>query len=371
MINIFGPVNTLGFGVWCTNTVKGLMNINQDVTLTCIGQSQFEIATELQCKKAMNNVDKFSSSNPSIFMFHDEYANQFSGKPRVIATMFETDKLRQRSKIMINDCDLVLAPTEEHKEILIANGITKPIEVLHLGVDDDIFNDLDCHAMIKKDKFTFITSGKFEGRKNTAKIISAWIEAMQYKDARLICQTWNQFTRNPPWGNIDLSAFGYKHDTATQKYTKFTNGISEIVFIAPNLSAMEIKELYCSANVGIQCSSAEGWGLPLMEMMACGIPAIATDCIGQKEYLRDAPKIQQDLIINVSEKEIAKDNVWFNGDRGSWYKVNQNDIRDKIEDVYENNRLYINRSKELSNYYTNNYSWNKIASRLLEVVSLY
>jgi len=42
-----------------------------------------------------------------------------------------------------------------------------------------------------------------------------------------------------------------------------------------------------TSNVFLSCSRSEGWNLPLIEAMACGIPSIYSDCSGQLEFAKD------------------------------------------------------------------------------------
>jgi glycosyltransferase involved in cell wall biosynthesis len=43
--------------------------------------------------------------------------------------------------------------------------------------------------------------------------------------------------------------------------------------------------LYRSADCFVSAGRGEGWDMPLMEAMACGVPAIATDWGGHKEFI--------------------------------------------------------------------------------------
>lgn len=365
-VNIFGPVNTLGFGVWVTNTVDSLITTGAKVNLTALGQQEYDDVTEFNCKKAINNLPNFSSKNPSVFMFHDGYANQFSGSPRIIGTMFETTKLQPLSVKMINDCDIVLAPTEDHKLILENNNIIKPIKVVPLGVNPKIFNSSISEKYINTDKFTFITVGKTEKRKNTSEIIKSFVETLGTKEVALICHTFNPFIGG--FTDINLESYGYKACEKTDRYIKVSNGISDVYFTKSGVKSSDLKKLYHSANVGIQCSSAEGWGLPTIELMACGIPTIVTNCIGHKEFLKDTIELQKGLILDIQEDECAIDGIWFNGKQGNWKKLNSKDLRNKLEDVYEDRNEYYKVSNSLSDYYREKFSWEKSVTKLISII---
>ena len=52
--------------------------------------------------------------------------------------------------------------------------------------------------------------------------------------------------------------------------------------------------LYAVADCGIFPSRAEGWGLPIFECLASGVPVIAGSWTGQSEYLKDYPDIEEE-----------------------------------------------------------------------------
>ncbi|MBS1952676.1 MAG: glycosyltransferase family 4 protein [Cyanobacteria bacterium SZAS-4] len=60
----------------------------------------------------------------------------------------------------------------------------------------------------------------------------------------------------------------------------------------------EIPDIYASCHVNLCCSWHEGAGLPTMESMRCGVPAIATRNDGNSEFARDGENI---LLVNKND----------------------------------------------------------------------
>jgi len=378
MLNIFGAINSLGYGVHANNLIKALSDLGQEMTLTKLGVVQSDPYYESYWKAADKNIIKFNSDNPSLFIFHDDNSYQASGKPLMTFSIFETNLLKPLSKqILINGpTDMILATTSDHKNILIENGITKPIHVINEGVDDCIFNTIPCDKVIDTKKFTFITAGKRELRKSTDDIINAFMLTMKDKEVALIAHTFNPFINNTKdhpfknlacWTGVNPQSYGFKYIGWEGKWHKFSNNKADIYFTAPVFQTPELPTLYHSANVGIACSKGEGWNLILTEMMACGLPCIATECLGHKEYLPGAPEIQQKLIIQPTGKEVANDEVWFKADQGEWSTFNVQDIADKMVTVLNNSNIYEIKSEELSNYITTNYNWKNAAEKIIKL----
>jgi len=93
---------------------------------------------------------------------------------------------------------------------------------------------------------------------------------------------------------------GAKDGLTVLKSAKRTNPNIKTVLIAPRKpihkipdwikvvirpSVEELRDLYNSSNIFLHTSHWEGWGLPVMEAMACGCAVVATRNRGIQEYL--------------------------------------------------------------------------------------
>jgi glycosyltransferase involved in cell wall biosynthesis len=359
MINLYSPLNNLGYGVHSQSMLKAFMDKNINVNLTIIGQVQEDTYYRKYWSEATKNL--FDRHSPSLQIFHSSYANQFTGSPTISFAVFETTKLLPvETHHLKNTVDMIFTTTKEHKSIIESNGITTPTYVIHEGVDPFLYNTKECTPLINTGKFTFITAGKHESRKNTDMIIRAFIDTMQYNEAALIAHTFDPFYQGKglPWTDINIEALGFKGVEENNIFIKFSNGVADLYLTKPGVPTSSMRSLYRSANAGIFYSKAEGWDLPLIECMACGIPCVASNVIGHKEYLKDSPKIQQELIIEPTGKEVANDGHWFKGDRGEWYTLSKNDLCDAIEDVYDDRATYEQPDIDLSKFYHDNYNWS-------------
>jgi len=377
MINIYAPINTLGYGIHATNIIKSLIKKDKDVVLCPIGQPAIPDGNEYisYINTAVKNTNLFDGSNPSLYIFHDTMSNQYQGKPRCTFSVFETSLIHERSKLYLNKaCDIVMTTTKAHKALLIDNGVTESkIEVVNEGVDEEFFNTLPTEKYINTKKFTYITAGKCENRKNTDYIIANFIAAMQYKECALICHTYNPFAANAKdysylsnWTAVDPVKVGFNYKGFNGKYHLFSNGMCDIYFTAPVSTTRLVRSLYASANIGLQVSKGEGWDLVCIEMLACGIPTINSDCLGHSEYNRNG--ITDDLIIPVSSQEVADDGVWFKGTAGVWDLFDFDIFCDMLATTYEQQNQYLRPNEALAKFYHTNFSWSKSADTILKLV---
>ncbi|QSO52517.1 glycosyltransferase [Alicyclobacillus curvatus] len=100
-------------------------------------------------------------------------------------------------------------------------------------------------------------------------------------------------------GNQHLKGFDVTVD-ALQQVVKVLPDVRVVTFgvIAPDIPGVpvehiahpsdeEVAELYRSSSVFVQTSNHEGFGLPLLESMACGTPVVATRADGNEEFCLD------------------------------------------------------------------------------------
>jgi glycosyltransferase involved in cell wall biosynthesis len=110
----------------------------------------------------------------------------------------------------------------------------------------------------------------------------------------------------------------------------FTNNLGNRVRILPKLTKEALIDVMAQADCGIFPTRAEGWGMPILEMMAMGKNVIVNNYSGITEYCNTSNSILVDPI----GMEPAIDNKWFNG-FGSWSKIDENSFILAMRDCYE------------------------------------
>ena len=268
-INIYGSCNALGYGIHCQNMVKALNSISP-TTFSLIGPPMGDPYYRDDIAKSSKNLDKFSSKDPSVFIFHDHSSQSSSGKPLAVFAIFETSQLLPQSINMLKNgpCDIILTTTKEHKLILEGLNLGKPIHVINAGVDPILFNITDRKQFFENTKFTFMLVGKREKRKNTDATFKALLEECMYKESTIICHTFNPFLAGKvekpvfQWVGIDPTTYGFAHKGFHKNHHVFDNGLCTVILTTPEFKVQELQFLYKSANVGVSCSSGEGWNLP-------------------------------------------------------------------------------------------------------------
>ena len=208
------------------------------------------------------------------------------------------------------------------KEIMDTLGIDENmIEVIYHGYDEDIFYPRDKVAQdavkkelgIKEDFILFV--GSIEPRKNLKTLIKAY----NLLDKNLQDRFKLVIVGAKGWENSDIHALIKENENI-----EFLGYIDD-----ENLAA-----LYSGATAFVYPSVYEGFGIPPLEAMACGCPAILSGI----EVFR----------------EIYQDSAMF------FEVFNENDLKDKLLKVINDRELRENLSKS-GLLHCKNFSWAKSA----------
>ncbi|MBV9171890.1 MAG: glycosyltransferase [Chloroflexi bacterium] len=184
-----------------------------------------------------------------------------------VNTMWETSQLPAGWSAGVNTARAVIVPSRFVADVFRRGGVTTPIEVVPQGVDPAIYSyqERPLRAGI-----TTLMVGPVCARKNTLLGVEAWKRAFAGDpDARLILK-------------------------ARWLYQNYVSDDPRIRFVDANERTTGIAHWYREADVLLALGN-EGFGLPLIEAMATGLPVVALDAEGQADVCREA----RDLLLTV------------------------------------------------------------------------
>jgi glycosyltransferase involved in cell wall biosynthesis len=183
--------------------------------------------------------------------------------------------------------DLVLVPSSFVANTIRAFHPEKTISFAPYGVDLEFWKPGDRH--VGSEVLRFIYAGQLSLRKGIPDLLQAW-EKAAVRDAEL---------------TLVGSWFLNERKRAT-----LPQGVKHV----PALSSEGLRDQYHKADIFVFPSFFEGFGLVLLEAMACGLPAIATDATAGADVLTEAsgrllPVGNQDALVSALR--------WFDQNRGS------------------------------------------------------
>ncbi|MDK2820433.1 MAG: hypothetical protein PWP31_398 [Clostridia bacterium] len=264
-------------------------------------------------------------------------------------TMTEADKVDKKWVEKCNSMDEVWIPSRFNYETFLTCGVRKEkLHIMHLGVDTNHFKP--AKSTNSKKKVTFISSFELIPRKGCDVLLEAFSEEFDcLEPVELVIKAYENGGRYDPQGKT-LS------NLLQSVFKKYPKG-GAIRLKKEIIPYSDLPELYQKATCYVSASRGEGWNLPAMEAMACGVPVIALRWSGHTEFLNS----RNSFLVEVLGLEEIKD-YWCPGAR--WAIVDKKALRQKMRYVAENRYDVKRKGFEARKYVEQKYSIEKIAFKI-------
>ncbi len=195
-----------------------------------------------------------------------------SGSYRIGFTMLEVDRLPPTWVQQANQMHAVWTPTAWGAEVFQASGVTRPIHVVPLGVDSDTFTPALGPRTQLGDVTIFLAVFEWGIRKGWDLLLDAYAAAFRRDDPVLLL--------------LKVDCREPAANPLREMLARLQSPTAPIGLIYnQTLTATQLRELYHLSDCFVLPTRGEGWGMPILEAMACGIPAIATDWSAPTAFL--------------------------------------------------------------------------------------
>lgn len=223
-------------------------------------------------------------------------------KNTIIFTMWESDRLESSWADELNKALAVVVPSQWAIDTFRASGVTAPMYKIPLGCDPLIFHSQPIFPKM----CTFGTAAALTAggvRKNVHKILRTFLEVFEgINDVRLRIKV------------TPVCPFPECKDPRVDIIRRF-------------LPPAELAEWHGSLTSFVNGSFAEGFGLHLLEAMACGRPLISTEYSAVTEYFDDT------VGYSVLHKLVRASGGQYSG---LWAEPNSVSLGGKMLEVYKN-----------------------------------
>ncbi len=202
------------------------------------------------------------------------------GSKWIIMQPWEFSKLRKDMADAFNRAHEVWTPSNFSRQSFVDSGVDfDKVQVIPNGIDPELFKPSgEKYNIDSKKNFKFLFVGGTIFRKGIDVLIEAYVKAFTADDD--VCLVLK---------DMGGDSF-YKGQTAKQQIMELQKNphAPEIIYIDSYLKEEEMTNLYRACDVFVCPYRGEGFSLPTLEAMACGLPVIVTEGGATDDFVSDS-----------------------------------------------------------------------------------
>lgn len=258
-----------------------------------------------------------------------------AGKRTVYFTMSESTKVPSHAVQSFNACECLIVPTSWNASCFLGSGVEKPIYVVPLGVNSDVFRHV---PMTMEGPCIFGTAGRLESggsRKGIDLVIDVFKKAFSAnEDVRLHVKV---------FPDCDVAA---ETDPRVEIRREF-------------LSDEQLAAWLAGLTCFVSASRGEGWGLIQHQALATGRPMIGIRFGGTAEFF--TPRMGYPLEFRLEPAEGVYE------DCGQWAEPDERHLLQRMREVYQDREharcLGLNATQSVSRL-----TWSESSRKLRQVL---
>ncbi len=293
-------------------------------------------------KKCVNLVGMDKSGKPDVQIYLGQpdrkWQNEWQRKTDIfgVFTMFEAEMLPEHWVEDINEhFDFVIVPSKWCKEIFEKGGVEKPVFIVPLGINPAMFPYLE---RPERKIFTILWQGFHDIDRKGYLLVDRVFDELNLPSTRLIKKITPFSLRTP-----------VQWEFRTDRWS-----------ICKRMNQAELLMLLREADLSVNPTSGEGFGLIPLEHMATGLPVLVSENTGCLDYRNAA--------YNIGIKcDIGKS--WFGEGFGDTLIPNYEDLKAKINWAYEEREQIREMGRQASEWVHREWTYEKATDKLLEVIN--
>ena len=292
-----------GYGEAARSNVLALNNLRVEVKAECIRHHQGDdvfllpivaerLATLME-KPTLKPYIKIHHQTPEYYGHppRDEAAKFINrkllqelgnGTYNIGYTVIEVNRIHPYWVDQMNLMDEIWTSSKFCRDIFIECGVQTPVKVMPHGVDTDFYRPLAEPLLIKnKASFNFLSIFQWTPRKAPEILLAAYLQEFSAEDdVSLTLRVYGSSTSQAERQRVIKMLKRVESDDLDIRHRR-----PKILMLHDFIPTSKIPSLYTAADCFVLPSRGEGFGLPYLEAMSCGVPVIGTAWSAMTEFM--------------------------------------------------------------------------------------
>ncbi len=352
---------------------SSLANINREICLNLADQKevvlsivpkdyrQLALKNDTNIRKLMRFFYRNVGMNPCVHVRH-EWPPNFAPPERghwVIIQPWEYGRLPYEwVRPMSTLIDEVWVPSRHVWKTYVSSGV--PLERIHIvpnGINPNIYkHDVEPLPLNTKKTFKFLFVGGTIWRKGIDVLLAAYGNLFERSDDVVLVI--KDFGQNSFYKGQGLTG-------AIQALQKDPRA-PEILYIDEDLDESSMPRLYKACDCLVHPYRGEGFGMPVLEAMACGIPVIVTEGGATDDFC----KPEFTYKIKATRRTFTASSIQFASGAGWILEPDLKELQRLLLHVYENSEEAKQKAKAACDHVLQHYNWKRITDLILKRIFL-
>jgi|APCry1669190288_1035285.scaffolds.fasta_scaffold06822_2 glycosyltransferase involved in cell wall biosynthesis len=304
-------------------------------------------------------ISEASKDDVNIFFFGFDQFHYVPGRS-IVWSIFESNRLPQNVIQNLKLANCIWVPSDWAKSVLIEHGLQEDmIDVVPEGVNGALYHPHLRKFSSRNDQvFRFLVLGKYEERKGYQQLLQAFQKA---------------FGNNPKVKLLLKADYFINQNQKQQDFQNFIDSfnLQNVKIISGAVAENDLAMLYAYAHAFAFPSRAEGWGLPLIEALASGLPCVTTNYSGHSHFLKSIEGLYGSIdfqLVPIKDPEFMSYWPASDGNYGQWAEASIDDLATKMLEIYSHYEQWQTRAIQASAIIRREFSWTKAVEVSLEAL---
>lgn len=311
-----------GYAEFARYFITALHGAGHDVGVTLTGEERFPTAA-LGRKGALAESLTRPMSAPDVNIMNclprGFALHAVPGALNLGFTMFETTRVSPEWVSCCNDAtDGIMVPSEFCRKAFLDSGVKVPVHVVRPGVHREDVPDL---VPREEDAFRFVSIFQWSDRKDPGALLTAYWQEFRASERVSLTLKTHPFNRSV---DVRSAIAGLRSSLRFREHAR-------VDVLTDVMDTDDLWRLQASADCHVSAHHAEGWGMSLVDAMACGVPVIATGYSANLDYMTP-----ETAYLVPYEMRTVSDLKGFYDASMQWGSVYVDELRARMRHVFEN-----------------------------------